>query len=75
MGGTGVGVGVGGAGPGGGGGGGLPEAFASIPDDQKAMIVRVISMTSEQIGQLPPQERASIVQLVRVSYFVLDMSV
>lgn len=56
--GTGVGV-------GGGAGGGLPEMLASIPDDQKAMIMRVISMTPEEIGQLPLQERASIVQLVR----------
>jgi len=46
---------------------GLPETLASIPDDQKAMIMRVISMTPEQIALLPPQERASIIQLVRIS--------
>lgn len=54
----------------GGAGGGLTETLASIPEDQKAMIMRVISMTPEQIGQLPPQERASIVQLVR-AFFIL----
>ncbi|KIM82179.1 hypothetical protein PILCRDRAFT_820549 [Piloderma croceum F 1598] len=45
------------------GGLGIPETLASIPDDQKAMIMRVISMTPEQIALLPPQERASIIQL------------
>ena len=48
------------------GGVGIPETLASIPDDQKAMIMRVISMTPEQIALLPPQERASIMQLVRI---------
>ena len=56
---------------GGGGGVGIPETLASIPDDQKAMIMRVISMTPEQIGLLPPQERASIIQLVRTIIFVV----
>jgi len=52
-------------GPGSGGVGvvGISETLAAIPDDQKAMIMRVISMTPEQIGLLPPQERASIIQL------------
>ncbi|KAH7914548.1 hypothetical protein BJ138DRAFT_1123440 [Hygrophoropsis aurantiaca] len=45
------------------GAGALPDALASIPDDQKAMIMRVISMTPEQINMLPPTERASILQL------------
>jgi cleavage stimulation factor subunit 2 len=56
---------VGGIGGGGGGGGGISETLAAIPDDQKAMIMRVISMTPEQMALLPPQERASILQLVR----------
>lgn len=47
--------------------GGLPDPFASIPEEQRAMIMRVIAMTPEQIGQLPPQERSSIIQLVRRS--------
>jgi cleavage stimulation factor subunit 2 len=43
----------------------LPEALASIPDDQKALIIRVLSMTPDQINQLPPAERSNIIQLVR----------
>ncbi|KAJ8586137.1 hypothetical protein M405DRAFT_853433 [Rhizopogon salebrosus TDB-379] len=45
------------------GGGMLPDALASIPDEQKAMIMRVIAMTPDQINMLPPTERASIIQL------------
>jgi len=41
----------------------IPEALASIPDEQKAMIMRVISMTPEEINLLPPTERAGIIQL------------
>ncbi|KAH7886448.1 hypothetical protein F5I97DRAFT_1809457, partial [Phlebopus sp. FC_14] len=41
----------------------FPDALAAIPDEQKAMIMRVISMTPEQVSMLPPTERASIVQL------------
>ncbi|KAF7981396.1 hypothetical protein HWV62_33895 [Athelia sp. TMB] len=44
--------------------GGLPAPFAALPEDQKAMIMRVIQMTPEQIAAMPPQERAGIVQLV-----------
>jgi cleavage stimulation factor subunit 2 len=39
------------------------DALAAIPDEQKAMIMRVLAMTPEQIARLPPTERASIVQL------------
>lgn len=46
---------------------GLPPAFASIPEEQRAMILRVVSMTPEQIAGLPPGERAGVVQLVRPS--------
>ncbi|KAF9055661.1 hypothetical protein BJ165DRAFT_1427813 [Panaeolus papilionaceus] len=42
---------------------GLPEALANIPDDQKALIMRVISMTPEQIHALPPAERSTYVQI------------
>ncbi|KAH7923780.1 hypothetical protein BV22DRAFT_1035905 [Leucogyrophana mollusca] len=45
------------------GAGVIPDALAAIPDEQKAMIMRVISMTPDQINRLPPTERASILQL------------
>ncbi|EGN93546.1 hypothetical protein SERLA73DRAFT_156149 [Serpula lacrymans var. lacrymans S7.3] len=45
------------------GAGMIPDALAAIPDEQKAMIMRVIAMTPEQIHQLPPTERANIIQL------------
>ncbi|KAF9235386.1 hypothetical protein BU15DRAFT_89598 [Melanogaster broomeanus] len=41
----------------------LPDALASIPEEQKAMIMRVISMTPDQINMLPPIERSGIIQL------------
>ncbi|GJE86281.1 hypothetical protein PsYK624_023610 [Phanerochaete sordida] len=41
----------------------LPEAFQNIPEEQKALIMRVIQMTPDQIAQLPPQERATMIQL------------
>ncbi|EIW87390.1 hypothetical protein CONPUDRAFT_161934 [Coniophora puteana RWD-64-598 SS2] len=44
-------------------GGALPENLAALPDEQKAMIARIIAMTPEQINMLPQAERASIVQL------------
>ncbi|KAI9566309.1 hypothetical protein HD554DRAFT_1178907 [Boletus coccyginus] len=42
---------------------GLPDALSSIPEEQKAMIMRVIAMTPEQINMLPAPERAGIIQL------------
>ncbi|KIK97724.1 hypothetical protein PAXRUDRAFT_824646 [Paxillus rubicundulus Ve08.2h10] len=44
-------------------GGLLPDALASIPEEQKTMILRVIAMTPEQINMLPPTERSGIIQL------------
>ncbi|KLO06927.1 hypothetical protein SCHPADRAFT_909942 [Schizopora paradoxa] len=41
----------------------LPEAFAHLPEDQKATIRHVISMTPQQVQQLPPAERSGIMQL------------
>ncbi|KAH8094619.1 hypothetical protein BXZ70DRAFT_946876 [Cristinia sonorae] len=41
----------------------LQETLASIPEDQKALILRVVSLSPEEINKMPPQERASIVQL------------
>ena len=43
----------------------MEATLAAIPEDQRAAIMRVIQMTPEQIGMLPLQERASVVQLVR----------
>ncbi|KAF4608154.1 hypothetical protein EYR40_000498 [Pleurotus pulmonarius] len=42
---------------------GLEMILANIPDDQKAMIMRVVQMTPEQIRVLPAQERAGFNQL------------
>lgn len=41
----------------------------------KAMIMRVISMTPEEINMLGPTERSSIIQLVRASHFRFCSSV
>ncbi|KAI0081109.1 hypothetical protein K474DRAFT_1704134 [Panus rudis PR-1116 ss-1] len=41
----------------------LPDALAAIPEEQKALIMRVISMTPEEIHRLPPQEKNSFIQL------------
>ncbi|KAI5998286.1 hypothetical protein EDD15DRAFT_2508994 [Pisolithus albus] len=41
----------------------LPDALASLPEEQKVMIMRVVSMTPEQINMLPPSERAGVIQL------------
>jgi len=41
----------------------LTDALASIPDDQKALIMRVLSMTPEQINTLPPTERTTYIQI------------
>ncbi|KAF9076549.1 hypothetical protein BDP27DRAFT_1313530 [Rhodocollybia butyracea] len=40
-----------------------PAVLAAIPDDQRAMVMQVLSMTPEQINMLPPQNRASIMEL------------
>ncbi|PPR01965.1 hypothetical protein CVT26_008747 [Gymnopilus dilepis] len=41
----------------------LPDSLAGIPDEQKALIMRVISMTPEQINMLPPNERSTYIQI------------
>jgi cleavage stimulation factor subunit 2 len=41
----------------------LTDALANIPDDQKALIMRVLSMTPEQINSLPPTERTTYIQI------------
>ncbi|KAG7093618.1 hypothetical protein E1B28_007282 [Marasmius oreades] len=40
-----------------------PAILAEIPEEQKAMVIHVLSMTPEMISRLPPQDRANIVQL------------
>jgi len=42
---------------------GIPSALASIPEDQKALIMKVISMTRDEIYQLPYDQRNNIIQL------------
>lgn len=37
----------------------------------KALIMRVITMTPEQINQLPPAERQTYIQLVRHAFWFL----
>ncbi|KAF5385157.1 hypothetical protein D9615_000913 [Tricholomella constricta] len=41
----------------------VTDALASIPEEQKALIMRVITMTPEQINALPPAERQTYIQL------------
>ncbi|KAF8814024.1 hypothetical protein BYT27DRAFT_7180276 [Phlegmacium glaucopus] len=41
----------------------LTDALASIPDEQKALIMRVLAMTPEQINMLPPTERSTYIQI------------
>ncbi|KAJ7910244.1 hypothetical protein B0H13DRAFT_2328667 [Mycena leptocephala] len=41
----------------------IPDALAAIPEDQRQMIMGVLAMTPEQINQLPPADRANIMQL------------
>lgn len=41
----------------------LPDALAAIPEEQKALIMRVITMTPDQINALPPSERQTYIQL------------
>ncbi|KAH9486061.1 hypothetical protein JR316_0000125 [Psilocybe cubensis] len=41
----------------------LPESLAGIPEEQKALIMRVLAMTPEQINMLPPGERATYIQI------------
>jgi len=38
--------------------------LAAIPDDQRTMVLQILSYTPEQINQLAPTERATFMQLV-----------
>ncbi|KAL1748968.1 hypothetical protein HDZ31DRAFT_59855 [Schizophyllum fasciatum] len=42
---------------------GVAAMLASIPDEQKALVVQLLSLTPEQIAALPPTERANVIQL------------
>ncbi|KIY53465.1 hypothetical protein FISHEDRAFT_55199 [Fistulina hepatica ATCC 64428] len=48
----------------------IASAIAAMPEDQKViihtMVIRLLSMTPDQIAALPPTERASVMQLVRL---------
>ncbi|KAM5531334.1 hypothetical protein V8D89_014979 [Ganoderma adspersum] len=41
----------------------LPDALAGLPEDQKALIMRVIAMTREEVYQMPPADRENIIKL------------
>ncbi|PCH34144.1 hypothetical protein WOLCODRAFT_160637 [Wolfiporia cocos MD-104 SS10] len=41
----------------------LPPALAGIPDEQKELILRVVTMPREQVYQLPYAERENIIKL------------
>ncbi|KZT08641.1 uncharacterized protein LAESUDRAFT_735808 [Laetiporus sulphureus 93-53] len=41
----------------------LPPALANIPDEQKALIMRVVTMSRDEIFQLPYAERENIIKL------------
>ncbi|KAI0715104.1 hypothetical protein C8Q76DRAFT_729650 [Earliella scabrosa] len=41
----------------------LPEALAALPEEQKALIMRVIVMSREEVYQMPPAERENIIKL------------
>jgi len=38
-------------------------ATPNIPEEQKAMLMQILSLTPEQIAVLPPAERATVQQL------------
>ncbi|KAF9651407.1 hypothetical protein BDM02DRAFT_3184656 [Thelephora ganbajun] len=41
----------------------LPPHLQNLPEDQKATLIKVLSMTPEQINMLAPTDRANIMQL------------
>ncbi|KAI1793990.1 hypothetical protein LXA43DRAFT_884852 [Ganoderma leucocontextum] len=41
----------------------LPDALTGLPEDQKALIMRVIAMTREEVYQMPPADRENIIKL------------
>ena len=45
----------------------------TVPEDQKQLVISVISMTPEQILALPPQERATYVQIVSMNVHFLRL--
>ncbi|KAG6919849.1 hypothetical protein DXG01_015556 [Tephrocybe rancida] len=49
---------------------GIQSSLAAIPEEQKALIMRVITMTPDQLNALPPAERQTYIQLVWLSSYV-----
>ncbi|RDX51988.1 hypothetical protein OH76DRAFT_1400893 [Lentinus brumalis] len=41
----------------------LPPALAALPEDQKALIMRVVAMSREEVYQMPPADRENIIKL------------
>ncbi|OJT08492.1 hypothetical protein TRAPUB_675 [Trametes pubescens] len=41
----------------------LPDAFAGLPEEQKAVILRVMQMSREEVYAMPPSERENIIKL------------
>ncbi|KAF5352626.1 hypothetical protein D9756_006266 [Leucocoprinus leucothites] len=40
-----------------------PDMLTAFPEDQKALIMHVVSMTSEQLNSLPPEQRNTYMQI------------
>ncbi|KAI0673578.1 hypothetical protein C8Q78DRAFT_1067873 [Trametes maxima] len=42
----------------------LPDAFAGLPEEQKAVILRVMQMSRDEVYAMPASERENIIKLV-----------
>ncbi|KAN0135614.1 hypothetical protein V8E53_006505 [Lactarius tabidus] len=41
----------------------MPAALAAIPEGQREVVLKLVNMSPEEIAMLPPNERASVIQL------------
>jgi cleavage stimulation factor subunit 2 len=41
----------------------IPAALAAIPENQREVVLKLVNMSPEEIATLPPNERASVIQL------------
>ncbi|KAI9454884.1 hypothetical protein BJY52DRAFT_1282552 [Lactarius psammicola] len=41
----------------------MPAALAGIPENQREVVLKLVNMSPEEIATLPPNERASVLQL------------
>lgn len=41
----------------------MPAALAAIPESQREVVLKLVNMSLEEIAMLPPNERASVIQL------------